>query len=78
MGIKGVAKENPAKETESEKEEEHISPRQSGLDHVILGFAGLLFVVSGTLIFFRARKARSAGKGSFGGGNYQMVGQRVA
>ena len=71
IAIKGVAKEG------SEKEEDPISPRQNGLDHVILGFAGLLFVVSGVLLFLRARKAGRAGKGIFGR-NYEMVGQHVA
>ncbi|KAE9377657.1 hypothetical protein N431DRAFT_541331 [Stipitochalara longipes BDJ] len=78
LGIKGVAKEGPAKEPESEKEEELVSPRQSSLDHVILGFAGLLFVVSGTLFFIRARKAKRAGKGIFGSDKYETVGQHTA
>jgi FK506-binding protein 2 len=73
MGIKGVAMES-----EPEKEVEKVSPRQSAVDHVILGFAGLLFVVSGTLFFLRARKRRQAGKGIFRGGRYEMVGQRAA
>ena len=60
------------------KPEEKVSPRQSGLDHVILGFAGLLFVVSGTLFFIRARKARRAGKGIFGGEKYESIGQHTA
>jgi FK506-binding protein 2 len=83
MGIKGVTKEEsvneePGKAPDPGKDEERVSPRQSGLDHVILGFAGLLFVVSGTLIFIRARKAKRAGKGIFGGDRYAVVGQRTA
>ncbi|KAH8753412.1 hypothetical protein BGZ57DRAFT_860364 [Hyaloscypha finlandica] len=73
MGIKGVAKEEPGKAPDPVKDEEKVSPRQSGLDHVILGFAGLLFVVSGTLIFIRARKAKRAGKGIFGGDRCPLI-----
>jgi FK506-binding protein 2 len=73
MGIKGVSTD-----PEPEKEEEKVSPRQGVLDHVFLGFAGLLFVVSGTLFFLRARKRRQAGKGIFGGEGYEMVGNRAA
>jgi hypothetical protein len=77
VGIKGVEKE-PEPEPEPEKEVEKVSPRQSGLDHVILGFAGLLFVVSGTLFVIRMRKGKKAGKGIFGGEGYKEVGQREA
>ena len=81
-----MAKEEPTKEAGEEHEHEHeheegkatVSARQSGLDHVILGFAGLLFVVSGTLFFIRARNAKRAGKGIFGGDNYETVGQHTA
>ena len=55
-----------------------MSPRQSGLDHVILGFAGLLFVVSGVLFLLRFRKRRQEGKEIFGAGRYETVGQRAA
>jgi FK506-binding protein 2 len=81
-----VAKEEPTKEAGEEHEHEHeheegeatVSARQSGLDHVILGFAGLLFVVSGTLFFIRARNAKRAGKSIFGGDKYETVGQHTA
>jgi hypothetical protein len=73
MGIKGVAKE-----PEPEKEVEEVSPRQSGLDHVILGFAGLLFVVSRTLFIICMRKGKRAGKGIFGGEGYKGVDQWTA
>ena len=78
ISIKGVSKEDANQEPEPETGEEKISPRQSGLDHVILGFAGLLFVVSGTVLCLRARNARRIGKGGSGGDNYKMVGQRAA
>ena len=67
----------PAKEPTPEHEEEKVSPRQSGLDHIILGFAGLLFVVSATLFFLRMRNRKRAGKGIFGGESYEIVDQRA-
>ena len=75
MGINGVSTE-PA--PEPEKEEKKVSSRQKALDHVFIGLAGLLIVVSGSLFFLRARKRRGGAKGIFGGDGYAMVGQRAA
>jgi hypothetical protein len=44
---------------------------------VILGLAGVLFVVSGIVILWRARRGRLGGKGR-GGGSYEMVDQGAA
>jgi len=77
ISIKGVdpnKQPEPAKE-EAEPVEEKVSRRQSGFDHVILGFVGLLIFVSGTIFCMRARNMRRNNLGD--GEGYKMV-ERVA
>ncbi|KAG0648073.1 Peptidyl-prolyl cis-trans isomerase [Hyphodiscus hymeniophilus] len=58
---------------EAEMEEEKVLPRQNVLDHVILGTAGLLVIISGTVLFLQA-KAKRAGKGIIESNQYKMAG----
>lgn len=65
ISIKGVDPEKePAKGPSNDpvKEENPVSSRQNGLDHMMLIFAGTLISVSALLAFFYFRRGRRGGR----------------